>query len=241
MSGVALVTGGASGIGAEICRQMLAAGYEVISLSLRVPDWTHERLHAEVVDLLDASATRAVAHRVASSFAITHVVHNAGAIRPALLDDVTDADLAALTQLHLGAALQIVQACVGGMRARKFGRIVMISSRGALGLATRSAYAATKAGVIGLARTWAVELAGEGITVNVVSPGPIADTDMFRNVVPEGSPREANLAAAIPVQRLGRSEDVARAVMFFADPANSFVTGQNLYVCGGASLGAIVI
>jgi NAD(P)-dependent dehydrogenase (short-subunit alcohol dehydrogenase family) len=64
---------------------------------------------------------------------------------------------------------------------------------------------------------------------------------MFRSVVPEGSAREASLAAAIPVQRLGRSEDVARAVMFFADRHNGFITGQNLYVCGGASLGAIVI
>jgi NAD(P)-dependent dehydrogenase (short-subunit alcohol dehydrogenase family) len=238
---VALVTGGASGIGAEICQQMLAAGYEVIALSHRLPEAKHPRLHGEVVDLLDPVATRAAAQRLAGSFAISHVVHNAGAIRAALLDDVTDADLVALSQLHLGAALQIVQACLAGMRSQHFGRIVMISSRGALGLATRSAYAATKAGMVGLARTWALELAADGITVNLVSPGPIADTDMFRSVVPAGSAREATLAAAIPVQRLGRSEDVARAVMFFADRGSSFVTGQNLYVCGGASLGTIVI
>jgi NAD(P)-dependent dehydrogenase (short-subunit alcohol dehydrogenase family) len=74
-----------------------------------------------------------------------------------------------------------------------------------------------------------------------VAPGPIADTEMFREVVEEGSAREAALAKAIPVQRLGRSDDVARAVMFFADPANSFVTGQTLYVCGGASVGTLVI
>jgi len=118
---------------------------------------------------------------------------------------------------------------------------VLMSSRGALGLATRTAYAATKAGMVGMARTWALELAADGITVNVVAPGPIADTEMFRSVVPEASERERALAAAIPVKRLGRSDDVARAVMFFCDPANGFVTGQTLYVCGGASLGSIVI
>jgi len=237
----AIVTGGASGIGAEICRQMLAAGYQVICLSRELPDWDHPNLVASQVDLLDGTATRAVASEYAARFAISHVVHNAGAIRPALLDDVTDPDLMALSQLHLGAALQIVQACSARMRKAGFGRIVMISSRGALGLVTRSAYAATKSGMLGLARTWALELAADGITVNVVAPGPIADTRMFRDVVPPGSAREAALAAAIPVQRLGRPDDVARAVMFFCDAANSFVTGQTLYVCGGASVGSITI
>jgi NAD(P)-dependent dehydrogenase (short-subunit alcohol dehydrogenase family) len=237
----AIVTGGGSGIGAEISRQLLAAGHEVISLARRAPDWTHPKLHAVTVDLLDGDATRAAAREVAARFAVSHVVHNAGAIRPALLADATEADFHALTQLHLGAALHVVQAVLPGMQAAKFGRIVMISSRGALGLATRSAYSATKAGMIGMARTWALELAASGITVNVVAPGPIADTEMFREVVEEGSAREAALAKAIPVQRLGRSDDVARAVMFFADPANSFVTGQTLYVCGGASVGTLVI
>ncbi len=116
-----------------------------------------------------------------------------------------------------------------------------MSSRGALGLATRTAYAATKAGMIGMARTWALELAADGITVNVVAPGPIAGTEMFHDVVPKGSEREKALAAAIPVKRLGQPGDVARAVMFFCDRDNSFVTGQTLYVCGGASLGTIVI
>jgi NAD(P)-dependent dehydrogenase (short-subunit alcohol dehydrogenase family) len=87
-----------------------------------------------------------------------------------------------------------------------------------------------------MARTWALELAPSGITVNVVAPGPIADTEMFRQVIAADSEREAALAKAIPVGRLGRADDVARAVLFFADPANSFVTGQLLYVCGGASV-----
>jgi 3-oxoacyl-[acyl-carrier protein] reductase len=238
---VALVTGGSTGIGAEICRQMLDAGYQVVSLARRKPGQSHPRLHAIEVDLLDAAATEQAAADVASRFAVTHFIHNAGSIRPALLPEVKAADLDALTQLHLGAAIALAQAALPAMKQNKFGRIVLMSSRGALGLATRTAYAATKSGMIGMARTWALELAADGITVNVVAPGPIADTEMFNAVVPKGSEREAALAAQIPVGRLGRPEDVARAVMFFGDRSTGFVTGQTLYVCGGASLGSIVI
>ena len=237
----AVVTGGSTGIGAEICRQMLEADYEVISLARRKPAQSHARLHAVEVDLMDRSAIERAAADIAARFPISHIVHNAGIIWPALLPDVEQEDLQALMQLHLGAALTLVQAALPAMKRNHFGRIVLMSSRGALGLETRSAYSATKAGMIGMARTWALELAPDGITVNVVAPGPIADTEMFRSIVAKDSEREKALAAAIPVKRLGRSDDVARAVMFFCDRANGFVTGQTLYVCGGASVGTLVI
>jgi NAD(P)-dependent dehydrogenase (short-subunit alcohol dehydrogenase family) len=190
---------------------------------------------------MDAAATRQAATDITKRFAFTHFVHNAGAIRPALLPDVKPGDIEALSQLHLGAAITLAQAVLPAMKAQKFGRIALISSRGALGLQTRTAYAATKAGMVGMARTWALELAADGITVNVVAPGPISGTDMFHAVVPKGSERERTLAETIPAKRLGRPDDVARAVMFFCDRANSFITGQTLYVCGGASLGSLVI
>jgi 3-oxoacyl-[acyl-carrier protein] reductase len=240
-TGVAIVTGGASGIGAAISRRMLADGYEVVSLALRKPDWTDPKLHAIEVDLTHESATAQTAADIASRFAVTHIVHNAGAIRPALLPDVKTKDLHELTQLHLGAALQLVQATLAGMQTNNFGRIVLISSRGALGLQTRSAYSATKAGMIGMGRTWALELAPNGITVNMIAPGPIGGTEMFHEIVPAGSAREAALAKAIPVGRVGMPEDVANAVMFFAAREASFVTGQVLYVCGGASVGTLVV
>jgi len=236
---VAIVTGGSAGIGAAICRRMLAAGYEVVSLARRRPDWADPVLHAVEVDLTDAAATEQAAASVTKQFAVGTVVHNAGIIRPDLLAEVKQKDLHDLTQLHLGAAILIVQAALPGMRERKFGRVVLMSSRAALGLQTRTAYAATKAGMIGMARTWALELAPFGITVNVVAPGPIQDTEMFRGVIPAGDPREVAIAKSIPVGRLGNSEDVVRAVMFFAAPDNSFVTGQLLYVCGGASIASI--
>ena len=237
---VAVVTGGSAGIGLAICEQLLAGGLEVVSLARRPCPIAHPKLHSVEVDLLDRAATAEAARDVAARFAVTTVVHNAGVIRPALLADVQLDDLDALVELHLGAAIALVQAALPAMRAARFGRIVLLSSRAAVGLATRTSYSATKAGMLGMARTWALELAGDGITVNVVAPGPVR-TDMFHDVVPAGSDKERALAAAVPVKRLGEPADVARAVRFFADPANGFVTGQVLYVCGGTSVGSLTL
>ena len=236
-----LITGTSTGIGRVLCERLLAQGRTVVGLSRRASGLSHPNLHELAVDLADASATADAAHAVAARFEVDTFIHNAGVIRPALLADVQPDDLPTLSQLHIGSAITLMQALLPGLRQRRFGRVVLMSSRGALGLATRSAYSATKAGMIGLARTWALELAAEGITVNVVAPGPIRGTEMFHAVVPAESERERKLAAAIPVQRLGAPEDVAQAVEFFIAPANGFVTGQVLYVCGGASVGTLTI
>lgn len=236
-----LVTGGASGIGDAICRSLLARGETVVCLDLVRPGFSDPGLHAFEVDLCDAAATKAAAAEVAARFAVTRLVHNAGVIRPALVDDVKVEDLAALSQLHLGAPLLLLQAALPAMRAARFGRVVLIGSRAGLGLQTRTAYSATKSGMLGMARTWALELAGDGITVNVVAPGPIRGTAMFHAVVPAGSKREAALAKGVPVGRLGTPEDVARAALFLADAGSGFVTGQTLYVCGGASVGSLIV
>ncbi len=237
---VAAVTGGSAGIGRVICEQLLAQGYEVVSLSRRPSDLAHPRLHSIEVDLSDREATGEAVRDMVKRFDVTTVVHNAGVIRAALLADVKLPDLDALVDLHLGCAIQMVQAALPTMRAQHFGRVVLLSSRAALGLQTRTSYSATKAGMLGMARTWALELAPEGITVNVVAPGPIR-TDMFYDVVEKDSERERALAASVPVRRLGESADVARAVSFFVDPQNSFVTGQVLYVCGGTSVGSLAL
>jgi NAD(P)-dependent dehydrogenase (short-subunit alcohol dehydrogenase family) len=236
--GVACVTGGSAGIGRAICEQLLAEGYEVISLARRHCDIDHPKLHSIEVDLSDRQATADAARALAQRFEITTLIHNAGVIRPALLPEVQLTDLDALVELHLGCAIQLLQAALPAMRARRFGRVVLLSSRAALGAKTRTGYSATKAGMLGMARTWALELAADGITVNVVAPGPI-HSDMFFDVIPAGSERERALAASIPVQRVGEPADVARTVSFFAHPDSGFVTGQVLYVCGGASLGSL--
>ena len=128
-------------------------------------------LHGIEVDLADRAATAAAARDIVARFEVNTFVHNAGVIKPALLPDVRMEDLDMLLELHLGSALQLTQAFLPTMRAQHFGRIVLLSSRAALGLATRTAYSATKAGMLGMARTWALELGADGITVNVVCAG----------------------------------------------------------------------
>jgi 3-oxoacyl-[acyl-carrier protein] reductase len=235
----AVVTGGNTGIGAAIARALIEKGLDVISLSRRAPDWSHARLSSYEVDLCDTRRTKQAADEITAKHRVTTFVHNAGAIRAALLEDVNVADLVALTHLHLGCAITLTQAFLPAMKQENFGRIVLISSRAALGLQTRTSYSATKVAIVGMARTWALELGPFGITVNVVAPGPIADTEMFKSVMKPDSERAEALARAIPVKRLGRSDDVARAVAFFADEQAGFVTGQTLFVCGGASVSAI--
>jgi 3-oxoacyl-[acyl-carrier protein] reductase len=237
---IAAVTGGSAGIGQAICEDLLGKGYEVISLSLGKSPTSHPRLHSLEVDLTDRAATAQAAAELVRRFEVTTVVHNAGVIRAALLAEVKLEELDELVALHLGAAIQLVQAALPQMRSAHFGRIVMLSSRAAVGAVTRTSYSATKAGMIGMLRTWALELAPDGITVNAVAPGPIR-TDMFYDVIPQGSERERALAAAVPVRRLGEPADVARAVSFLADPANSYITGQVLYVCGGSSVGSLIL
>jgi 3-oxoacyl-[acyl-carrier protein] reductase len=234
----ALVTGGSSGIGLAICRELLDAGYAVVSLDRKPHPLGDARLRAIAVDLADAEATAAAARDALAGGPITTLVHNAGVLREARLDAVAISDVAALSQVHVTAAIVLAQALLPGMRAARFGRVVLIASRAVLGLAGRTAYAASKAALLGLARSWALELGPDGITVNVVAPGPV-ETDMFFAVLPPGDPRIAALAQGVPVRRLGRPEDVARAVLFFADPASSFITGQTLFVCGGTSVGSL--
>jgi 3-oxoacyl-[acyl-carrier protein] reductase len=237
----AIVTGASGGIGAAIARALLERGHRVISLALDKPDWSHPRLESYAIDLFDAQATEALAAEIARDHDVTHIVHNAGVIRPNPVEAAKASDIAALAQLHLGAALILLDSSLPKMKERRFGRVVLISSRAALGATGRTAYSATKAGLIGMGRTWALELAPFGITVNMVAPGPIQGTHMFHEIVPAGSDRETALAAAIPMRRLGQPEDVAGAVMFFAGRDSAFVTGQVLYVCGGASVGTLVI
>ncbi len=237
-SRIALVTGGSAGIGKSICEHLLADGYTVINLSRRGSAEKHERLIDHPVDLADIEATREAIASITAAREITTLVHNAGVIRPSLIEDVDIEDLNYLSNLHVAAGVLLTQAVLEAMKKARFGRIVIIGSRAMLGLETRTSYSATKAAQVGMVRTWAMELGQHGITVNAIAPGPIV-TDMFTEVVPEDSDKAGQIAAGLPVKRLGRPDDVARAVMFLASPDNGFVTGQCLFVCGGASLGSL--
>jgi len=236
-----VVTGGSVGIGKAICESLLADGSQVINLSRRTSDIEHSDLYNFELDLSVSADVEACADMIAQKFTVTGFVHNAGLIRPNLLGEVELDDLQYLTQVHLGSAITLTQAFLKDMKAAQFGRIVLISSRAALGLQTRTSYSATKSGMIAMARTWALELGEFGITVNVVAPGPIEATEMFDAVIEDGSDKKKALANSIPVKRIGRPSDVAQAVQFFMKPESSFVTGQTLMVCGGTSLGSIAL
>ena len=240
MTHTAVITGGNKGIGADLAQALLARDYTVVSISRHAPEVSHPRLHSVEADLLDPLAVADAAAEVATMHEVTHLIHNAGLIWPNLIEEAEPSDITGLAQLHLGSALTLLKAFLPAMKARQFGRVMFNGSRAALGAPTRTAYGATKAGMIGMARTWALELAPHGITVNVVAPGPIL-TDNFWGIVEKDSPQQEALAKRIPMGRLGRVDDVTRAFLFFCDPENSFVTGQTLYVCGGASVGSLQI
>ena len=235
----AIVTGGSAGIGLAIAKQLLEKDYEVLSLDIQPPGMKHPKLEHIELDLTNALATERFSEKIKNQD-ITTIIHNAGVIRPAPLAEVKLQDLNALVNLHLSAAVLLVQAALPAMKAAKFGRVVLVSSRAVLGLPTRTSYSATKAGMLGMARTWALELAPFGVTVNVVAPGPVK-TANFHSIIPEDPAAVAKVEAAIPVKRLGQPEDVARAVLFFADRDAGFVTGQVLYVCGGTSVGSLAL
>lgn len=235
-----LLTGGSSGIGAATCEKLLAAGHRVICLDRKPGTFTSPNLQQVQVDLSDNRATAATAHDLAERYPITTVIHNAGAVRQRALENVTEDDYQTLANLHIAAPIALVQAVLPAMRARRFGRIVLVSSRAVLGLAQRTAYSATKAAMLGLSRTWALELGPDGITSNVIAPGPIEATEVFHEIIPKDSSRIPAIVQSIPVKRLGLPEDVARAILFFIDPQAGFITGQTLFVCGGTSVGSIV-
>jgi NAD(P)-dependent dehydrogenase (short-subunit alcohol dehydrogenase family) len=188
------------------------------------------------VDLADRQATAQALAQVAAGNDVAALINNVGTVRPAALEEVSADDLEAAVSLNLRCAIQCAQAVVPGMKSRRFGRIVNISSRAALGKELRTAYAATKAGLHGITRTWALELARHGITVNAIGPGPIA-TELFMRANPADSPRTKAIIDGVPVGRLGTPADIANAVAFFADARSGFVTGQVLYVCGGMTCG----
>ncbi|MEM7469179.1 MAG: SDR family oxidoreductase [Pseudomonadota bacterium] len=232
---IVVITGGSSGIGLALVKQLLEQNYRVINLARRAVPIDDERIKNFELDLTDRQRLAEVCSELQHDRAYAFV-HNAGVIRPDLVEDVALSDLDMLNQLHLGAAIQIGQALIPTMKSARRGRIVLTSSRASVGMKTRTSYAATKAGQIALAKTWALELGEFGITVNTVAPGPIKATEMFHEVVPEDSPQLDSMAAKIPVGRLGEPDDVAHAVLFFLDSRSSFVTGQNLFVCGGTSI-----
>lgn len=232
---VAVVTGASRGIGHAIASRLAARGLSVVNIDREKPTEAAPFRFVEA-DLADAEAARAAFETVARDRPILWLVNNAGISPPASLEETTVEHIDQVVAINLRAVIIGTQVAAACMREAGFGRIVSLSSRAALGKELRTTYAATKAGVIGMTRTWALELGPFGITANAIGPGPIG-TELFWSANPHNDPRTQAIVRGVPVGRMGTPEDIAHAAAFFLSDEASFVTGQVLYVCGGISVG----
>jgi len=234
-----LVTGASKGIGRAVSERLAAAGHRVIGVA-RSGDVDHFPGTLMSVDLADRQQTENALRDISERYGIEGIVNNVGLVRPQALGDIELDALDAVLRLNLHPAIQAVQAALPQMRANGWGRIVNISSLTILGIAERTAYAAAKAALVSFTRTWALELARTGITINAVAPGPI-ETELFRANNPAGSEGEKRYLAGVPMHRLGRPDEIATAIQFLLSEDAGFITGQTLFVDGGASIGKAML
>lgn len=234
MSRTFLVTGASKGIGLALAQRLSRDGHHVVGLARQpAPDFPGTPVP---VDLADTSATDAVLADLVTRFPFDGVVNNVGLVRPQRLGAVELTALEEVMRVNLHPALQTVQALLPGMNARGWGRIVNISSLTVLGSVERTAYAAAKAALVSFSRSWALELATTGVTVNAVSPGP-TETELFRANNPVGSEGERRYLAGVPLGRFGTPDEIAATIAFLLSEDAGFITGQTIHVDGGASIG----
>jgi 3-oxoacyl-[acyl-carrier protein] reductase len=221
----AIVSGTSSGIGQAIAERLLSEGWQVIGFDRAEPAIKHCKFQAEAADLSDLEALR---RRLQAAPTPDAVVHAAGHMRIGALGAIDVADGLNMWTVHVGAATLL--ATEFAPRMGDGGRIVLIGSRAASGVAGRSQYAAVKAALVGLARSWAIELAPRGITVNVVAPAA-TDTPFLHDPDRAGSaPKKP------PIGRFVKPEEVAALTTFLLSPEAAAITGQQIVCCGGSSL-----
>ncbi len=223
----AVVTGSSAGIGRAIAQSLLDAGWRVSGLDLAAPTIEHAAFEPVAVNLSDAGELARVASRLRDAGAL---VHAAGVLRVGRLEQLDADDGALMWRLHVDAATRLCQVLVPAMAARGDGRVVFIGSRVAQGMPGRGQYAATKAALIALARSWAAEVAPQGVTLNVVSPAATA-TGMLNDPA-----RAASAPRLPPIGRLIEPAEIAALVNFLLSPSAAAITGQDIAICGGASL-----
>lgn len=229
-----LVTGASKGIGRALSERLAGAGHRVIGIA-RAEDRSFPGTLVPV-DLGDPAGAQAAFKALADRYSFDGVVNNVGLARLAPVGEIDLADVDDLVRMNVHSAILATQAVLPTLREKGWGRIVNVTSLVVTGTPLRSAYAAAKAALNSLTRTWAMELAETGITVNAVAPGPV-ETEMFRRNTPAGSEREARFLSMIPMNRLVRPEEIAAAIEFLLSEDAGFITGQTLFVDGGGSIG----
>ncbi len=233
---LALVTGGSRGIGRAIVQRLIHDDFEVLNFSRTPAEQTLAGETFESVDLMDPQATRQAIEHWSTKREIVHLVNNAGMIEVAALQDVTQEQIDKMVNLNLTAPMLLTQALIPAMKSQGYGRVINIGSRAALGKVGRTVYSATKAGLVGMTRTWALELAPHGVTVNAIAPGAIA-TELFLAANPDDAEQTKRLKASVPLGRVGEPAEVAHIVSMLMHRLGGYTTGQVLYVCGGLSVG----
>ncbi|KML35316.1 3-oxoacyl-ACP reductase FabG [Rossellomorea marisflavi] len=241
---VAIVTGGAKGIGKAVGERLSQEGYQVAVLDT---DDAALRLMGEyarggepllrVTDISEPDDVKGAVAEIVGRFGrIDILVNNAGVIRDNLLYKMSDGDWDTVMDIHLKGAFLMTREVQTFMVQQKYGRIINVSSTSALGNRGQANYSTAKAGLQGLTKTLAIELGPYGITANAVAPGFI-ETDMTRQTAERmGVPFDELVSMSInqiPARRSGQPEDIANAVAFFADERSSYVNGQILYISGG--------
>lgn len=229
-----LITGATKGIGWALTQRLADLGCHVVGIA-RNTDHVDFPGYLYGCDLADAGRTEEVLREIREKFPVDAVVNNVGIVRPQPLGEIDLASLYHVMDLNVRVAVQVTQAFVDSMKVRRTGRIVNVSSRVIHGGHERTSYAAAKSALIGCTRTWALELAEYGVTVNAVAPGPI-ETELFRVAQPAGSDAEKRAVASIPMKRLGTPAEVAAAIAFLLSDDAGFITGQVLGIDGGGSL-----
>ena len=233
MSKVVLITGGSRGIGLACAQRFLAQGDRVaVTYNSSPPP---EGLFAVKCDVTDLDSVDAAFKAVEAEFGPVEVlVSNAGITKDGLLLRMSEADFGSVVDANLTAAYRVAKRATHGMLRARAGRIIFMSSVVALlGSAGQANYAASKAGLVGLARSLARELGSRSITVNVVAPGPV-ETDMTAAL---GEKRLAELTAAVPLARMASAEEIAGVVVFLASPDAAYITGAVIPVDGGLGMG----
>jgi 3-oxoacyl-[acyl-carrier protein] reductase len=232
----ALVTGASGGIGDAIARQLHAQGATVIAAGRRrealeaLATALGERVRVEIAELADADAAEGLIARADADGGLHVLVNNAGLTRDNLALRMKDEDWQTVLDVNLSAGFRLIRSALRGMMRRRWGRIVNVTSVVALtGNPGQANYAAAKAGMIGMTKSLAVEVASRGITVNCVAPGLIR-TPMTEALSEE---QRARLLERVPIARLGSGADVAAAVGYLVSEEAAYVTGQTLHVNGG--------